>query len=101
MKKLIPMLSLLMLILASCGKNNGTYISGIPYQETEKGQWSMISPDGEVLFSDEFKERPTVAKEGLFMVKNKEGLWEIYKADKKPKKIGSPEKVCGLSIQSC
>lgn len=89
MKKLIPMLSLLMLILASCGKNNGTYISGIPYQETEKGQWSMISPDGEVLFSDEFKERPTVAKEGLFMVKNKEGLWEIYKADKKPKKIGT------------
>lgn len=49
----------------------------------------MISTDGEVIFSDEFKSQPTVVKEDMFMVKNENNLWEIYKADKKPKKIGT------------
>lgn len=49
----------------------------------------MISPNGEVLFSEEFKNIPTVAQEGRFMVKNDNGLWEIYTAEAKPKKVGA------------
>lgn len=39
--------------------------------------------DGQVLFSEEFKAEPTMVIEDRFMVKNTEGLWEIYTAEKK------------------
>lgn len=81
-------LSAICFLLASCGKNEGRGVEYVPYQETDDGQWSMISPAGEILFSEEFKNAPTVVKEGRFMVKNDAGLWEIYSAEAKPKKIG-------------
>ncbi len=79
---------IVMLVLASCGKKSAA-IEGIPFKESEKGMWGMIAPDGEVIFKDEFKNEPTVVREGMFMVKNDNDLWEIYTADKKPKKVGS------------
>ena len=89
MKTKIVLLALLLLGLVSCADKSERVIQGIPFQETKDGKWSMISmEDGQVLFSEEFKEAPTVAIEGRFMVKNKEGLWEIYTAEKKPKKVG-------------
>ena len=48
----------------------------------------MIGTDGNVLFEDEFKDEPTSAKNGRFLVKNGNGLWEIYTAEAKPEKIG-------------
>ena len=88
MKKLFLLLLSMVLILVSCSKERSNEISGIPFQESEKGLWGMLTTDGKVLFSEEFKSQPTVVREGLFMVKNENNLWEIYKADKKPKKIG-------------
>lgn len=89
MKTNIVLLTLVLLGLVSCADKSERVIQGIPFQETKDGKWSMISmEDGQVLFSEEFKEAPTVAIEGRFMVKNKEGLWEIYTAEKKPKKVG-------------
>ena len=88
MKKSITLILMIVMVVVSCTKEKGAGITGIPYQETEKGQWSMLSTDGEIIFADEFKNKPTVVKEGMFMVKNNNNLWEIYKADKKPLKIG-------------
>lgn len=88
MKKELLLISICA-IMASCGKDESRGVEYVPYQETDDGQWSMISPSGKVLFSEEFKNAPTVVKEGRFMVKNEEGLWEIYTAEEKPKKIGS------------
>lgn len=88
MKKLFLLLLSMVLILVSCSKERSNEISGIPFQESEKGLWGMLTTDGKVLFSEEFKSQPTVVREGMFMVKNENNLWEIYKADKKPKKIG-------------
>ena len=96
MKKSITIIFMIALLFASCAKEKGMGITGIPYQETEKGQWGMISTDGEIIFSDEFKNQPTVIKEGMFMVKNNNNLWEIYKADKKPKKVGAEYKSATL-----
>lgn len=84
--KFLPILICVLLI--SCQSKEDSGIEFVPYQETDGGQWSMISPSGEILFSEEFKNAPTVAKEGRFMVKNEDDLWEIYTADNKPKKIG-------------
>lgn len=78
----------LCVFFASCGKDESKGVEYVPFQETDDGQWSMISPTGKVLFTEEFKNAPTVAKEGRFMVKNEAGLWEIYSAEAKPKKIG-------------
>lgn len=89
MRKSILLIFSFILLFASCSKESNNEITGIPFQESEKGMWSMISTDGEVIFSDEFKYQPTVVKEDMFMVKNENNLWEIYKADKKPKKIGT------------
>lgn len=80
----------MMMILTSCNTTDSNdYITAIPYQETEDGMWGMITTEGEVLFSKEFKNEPTVVKDGMFMVRNEDNNWEIYKAEKKPKKIGS------------
>ncbi len=76
-----------LLILASCG-NQSSKFEGIPFKVSEKGLWGIITPSGEVLYEDEFKNKPTLVKEGMFMVKNDNDLWEIYKAEEKPKKVG-------------
>lgn len=78
---------LLPAVFTSCS-SGGDGIESVPFQETEDGQWGMISPSGEVLFSDEFKSRPTVAREGRFFVQAKSGMWELYDATEKPKKLG-------------
>lgn len=88
MKKISLFLVIIGTIIVSCNKEANLGVEYVPYQETEKGQWCMISPSGEVLFSEEFKNTPTVAQEGRFMVKNDNNLWEIYTAEAKPKKVG-------------
>lgn len=90
MKKnnLINLIILCSIFVISCNKENGFDVEYIPFQESENGMWGMISPDGEVLFSEEFKKEPTCVKDGLFMVKNDDDLWEIYTAESKPRKVG-------------
>lgn len=93
MKKTIWLLLTLVLLLTSCGEEQtSNNITGIPYKETTRGMWSMISPDGEVIFTEEFDSKPSMAKEGIFMVQNGKGLYEYYTAEKKPKKIGAEYK---------
>ena len=60
----------------------------LPFKSSQNGKWGMIGTDGNVLFEDEFKDEPTSAKNGRFLVKNGNGLWEIYTAEAKPEKIG-------------
>lgn len=76
------------MFFASCSKSERGKIEYVPFQETSDGQWGMISLDGKVLFTDEFKKQPTVVRDGRFFVKTKEGVWEMYEASEKPKKIG-------------
>ena len=80
---------ILLLPLNSCSGGSGrSKVEYIPFRETKDGQWGMISPDGKVLFKEEFNNEPTFAREGRFFVRNDKGLWEMYTAEAKPKKIG-------------
>lgn len=89
MKKLLPLLILLITGFSSCSEESSDSIQGVPFQEKKDGKWSMISTDnGKIIFSNKFQSPPTMAVDGRFMVKNKKNLWEIYSAEKKPKKIG-------------
>ena len=88
-KTCYPWVLLMVLALASCSGKENSPIEYVPFQETKDGQWGMISMEGEVLFKDEFKNMPTVTRDGRFFVKNKSGNWEMYEATEKPKKIGT------------
>ena len=88
------LLLLFAVLLYSCDKFSGDSgeIQYFPFQSEKDGRWGMMSPDGEVLFEGEFKECPTVAMNDRFMVKNADGLWEIYTAEDKPKQVGGQYK---------
>ena len=60
----------------------------LPFKSSQNGKWGMIGTDGTVLFEDEFKDEPTSVMNGRFLVKNGNDLWEIYKAEAKPEKVG-------------
>lgn len=78
----------LLALVAACAETENGNVEYVPFQETKDGQWGMISMDGKVLFTEEFKSRPTVVRDGRFFVRTKEGVWEMYEASEKPKKIG-------------
>ena len=90
MKKITFVFAVLTAMLfVSCSKTENGMVEYIPFQETADGQWGMISLDGKILFTEEFKTKPTVVRDGRFFVRTKEGLWEMYDATNKPKKIGT------------
>ena len=64
MNRLTPLLLFMVMILSSCNKETNDYVTAFPYMETDKGKWGMITTDGEVLFSQEFKNQPTVVRNG-------------------------------------
>lgn len=83
------LLILVAAIVCSCSSDlNRNKVEYLPFRETKNGQWGMVSMDGKVLFTDEFKNEPTVVRDGRFFVKNSEGLWEMYEASEHPQKIG-------------
>ena len=97
MKRILShVLIALAMVLTACNSEQSHSVEYLPFQESKDGEWGMISTSGEVLFSEEFSEQPTMAVNGRFMVKNKEGLWEIYTAEAKPKKIGGEYLQAGL-----
>lgn len=63
-------------------------VEGVPFRSSEKGKWGMLRPDGTILFEEEFKDMPTVAIDGRFMVRNGNGLWEIFTATENPEQVG-------------
>ena len=86
------MVAVLTMMFSSCSKTENGNVEYIPFQETADGQWGMISLDGKVLFKEEFKNKPTIVRDGRFFVRTKDGVWEMYDATEKPKKIGgTPE----------
>lgn len=49
----------------------------------------MIGVDGKVLFENEFENEPSAVRNGIFFVKNLDGLYEYYTAETKPKRINN------------
>ena len=50
--------------LVACGEKDDWDVEYVPFQESVDGNWGLISLDGGVLFSEEFKERPSFALNG-------------------------------------
>lgn len=96
------MLLLFTLLLCACGKQESipAKVQYVPFQAEEDGRWGLISTEGEVLFADEFANEPTVAMNDRFMVRNKDGEWEIYTAEEKPKQVGDSYVSIGVFVEN-
>lgn len=89
MKKIFYLLPSLILALSACTENNQTIEEAIEYfpvKEDTDGKWGFINKNGEMLFTDEFKNEPSVIVNGVFYVKEGNNF-VLYRADKKPEAI--------------
>lgn len=69
--------------LASCSKPSTIEINALSAQQEGDSNWGMITPDGKMLFSDEFANRPSSVFNGYFTASEEDGL-AVYKAEKHP-----------------
>lgn len=76
------------LLLSGC-RSEQLRITHVPFKADEEDRWGMISTDGKVLFENEFQECPSAVINGIFTVKNAEGLYEYYTAEAKPKPLNN------------
>ncbi len=84
--KLSCLLLTLVALLSSCSQKSAE-LEYIPFRSSSDGRWGMISTDGKVLFDSEFNDMPQAVYCGRFFVKNKEGKYELYTAEKKPQQV--------------
>lgn len=79
-----------LVLLSSCNDSleNADYYA---FKSSERGKWGMVSPEGNILFEEEFKAQPTNVVGGVFFVPNSHGLWDIYEGDGKNTTTSSPD----------
>lgn len=88
------------LITSSCGSGSSDSIDFLPAKSEKNSNWGMVSPDGKMLFEDEFKDTPSAVINGCFYVKNDNG-YTIYTLDgNKPKAIDGLEDLVSAGIMS-
>lgn len=79
----------LMLFVSACNQELvRDKVTHIPYKADKDSRWGLIDWEGNPLIEDEFAEKPSAVTENRFYVKNSDGLYEFYTAEKKFKKIG-------------
>lgn len=75
------------LLLTNCKfSSNELSFDYIPAKEDSDGKWGMVDFEGNMLFSDEFENVPSLPIEGVFSVEEEDGF-SVYLADKTPKLI--------------
>lgn len=79
---------LLCIAFNSCSGSSNEEVDFLSYKMEGDERWGIIDFDGNIIISDEFEECPSIVKEGRFFVKNEEGKYEYYTAEKDLKKIG-------------
>lgn len=77
-----------LLLLTACGSSAPFTIDYFGFQQKRDGKWGLINLKGDVLFADEFKERPSVSVNDRFSVRNKKDFYEYYETDSEPEQIG-------------
>lgn len=71
-------------------------ISYIAFKKDNEDRWGLMDMNGKILVEKEWEREPSFATCGIIRVKNKEGLFEFYTAEAKPRKIGKEYKSAGL-----
>lgn len=91
MKQLFFLIAISLSLCACSLSNSEPKITHLPFKEDKDDRWGLIGVDGKILFEKEFENEPSSVTNGTFYVKNIDGKYEFYTAEKKPKKIGDKE----------
>jgi hypothetical protein len=96
MKRLFLILVLpLLLFLASCNDlitgQGDRELSIIPFSNDNQ-RFGLVDLKGNIIVENEWETPSSIATEGIVRVKNKEGYYEFYTAERNPKKIGAAYK---------
>lgn len=107
-KKLIIISSIVVILLAAVivlyktgviekfFSTSSNKISYIAFKKDSEDRWGLMDMNGKVLVEKEWEKEPSFASCGIVRVLNKDGLYEYYTAEAKPKKIGKEYKSAGL-----
>lgn len=79
------------LVFTSCSRTKSNEIEYFPFK-TENSKWGMLSPDGKILFEDEFEQEPTIVRDGRFFARIGDSYgsqYELFVAAEHPKPIGA------------
>ena len=87
--KWFALLTFLQALLLSCISSEKSPITHLPFKLTEEGNWGLISSDGTIVVSGEYSNPPYVATEGIYIVQNKSGKFEYFRAETIPTKVGT------------
>ena len=95
MKQISSLLTLgLVAVLSACTHGTSEFqhnLDGIPFNSSENGRWGMVSPDGTLLFDDEFRNSPSPSFNGRFFYQNEKSQYEMYKmVDGRLSQVGEP-----------
>ncbi len=60
-----------------------------PARLSDKDNWSLADLNGNIVVDKQYKDMPSMETEGMVFVKNKNGKYEYFTTDAKPKKVGS------------
>lgn len=75
-------------VLCSCDSSDSDSIAEkveyIPVKLDRDANWSFMSPDGKVIFEDEFENSPSLVVDGIFSVYEGDGISVYAVEDKKP-----------------
>lgn len=92
-------LVLFSLLLSACGSKNSGSIEYLPAKVDKNDKWGLVSPEGEMLISDEYETQPSAVINGYFIVKENGG-YSVYKADKKPELVKGLEELKSVGIMT-
>lgn len=84
------------LLLFSC-KNDTSLpqVTQIPFKTSNSDNYGMMTPDGTILFEDEFKNMPSIAVNNIFSVKDAEGKLSYFTAEEKTQLISNEKYIDG------
>lgn len=89
---MLCMLAMVMLLAACSGdglKLKEAQITGIPFKNVDDEAWSMMSPDGKVIFSEKMEKKPHLAFDNRFFVREENELFSLYTCEETPVKVSS------------
>ncbi len=101
MKKFIILFVLFSVCLSSCNDNylkksiDKNKLSVVPFSNDNQ-RFGLVDLKGNIIVDNEWESPSSIASEGIVRVKNKDGYYEFYTADKNPKKIGAEYKDAAL-----
>lgn len=83
------------------GNSNSPFsVRHVAIREDGEERWSILDLEsGKIVVDREWKEEPKYVSEGLVTIENKEGSFELFTIDEKPKRIGKTFAAAGMCLE--